>query len=358
MSTVIIGRMIIFLEENRLFDLSLWRWFKRKTLFLAILMTLGVGMLFYFNYSDSLTFGLPLSKNGQLFAALSLASFVTISQHFWLYRMQVLGHNSPAQRTLTLVRLCEVIVLALLLQIKMSISTFAWLFLLCKLILLAVFKISLKKYSNQAVSRVNTPSKSNIITPVMSTALVTTSSIISMHGSFIIASAWLSPRDLISLAMARMLTSPIRIFGAAVASGALPYFIQAHHMKSSGNNHVQSSDLVLRKSPIVVVTIAILITFFGEIVWNFIGRGEIMYNQILVLFFCISTLSDSILDIKFQKPLVSNRALLPSALYFTATVMFVGSQIFLGNFVGIIAVPLCIIVADWIPLVFLSLSKD
>jgi hypothetical protein len=358
MSTVIIGRMVIFLEENRLFDLTLWEWFKRKTIALAIFMTLVVGALFYSKYTDSLTFGFLVSKNSQLFASLSLASFVTISQHFWLYRMQVLGQNSPAQRTLTLVRLCEVIVLALLLQINLSISTFAWLFLLCKLILFAGFKVSLKKYSNQTVTRVIPANNSNILSPVMSNALVTTANVISIHGSFIVASAWLSPRDLISLAIARMLTSPIRILGTAITSGALPYFIRAYHMKNLGVDNLQILNLVVRKSLFVVAAIAVFVSFLGELAWNVIGQKEIDFNQMLVLLFCISTLSDSILNLKFQRPLVTNKAFFPSAVYFTATVMFAGFQIFLGNFVGIIAVPMCIIIADWITLVFLNLSKD
>jgi O-antigen/teichoic acid export membrane protein len=357
LSNVIIGRLMRIYEKHRIFDASLWFWFKRKTFYLALVLTTATGALFYAKYSSDDYEITLVSTNSQVFASLTLASFVTIAQHFWLYKMQIIGCNTRAQSTLTISRLCEVFLFATLLQFNLTLSFFSWLFLLSKLTLLVGLYFSFRKALPIKLSVDSQPETSGMLAPAISNALITSANVLTIHGSFIIASFWLSPAELISLAIARTLSSPIRILGTAVTTGSLPYFIRMFNSGAQKDEDVSMLNTVIRKSIFLVSAIALIIFLFSEVAWDFLGNQMIQFNQGLVLFFCISTLSDSIVNLKLQRYLASNTALIPGAVYFCMTIVFISSQTIIGELFGVVAVPICILVADWITIGFQTFSR-
>ena len=357
LSNVIVGRLINFYDRYLSFDVSLWVWFKRRTYFMAIFMTVVTWTLFYINSSENLFKNFPYNQNLQLFTALTLSSFVTISQHFWLYRMQALGHNSYAQRKLTVFRLYELIFFVMLLQVNLTISLFSWLFLFIKLIIFMGLKLNLKKFPKVEISENSQPNISGILGPTTSHAFVTSANVMSIHGSFIIASIWLSPTDLISLAIARMLSSPIRIFGSAILLATLPYFIQAHQSKKLKEENLLLLNLLVRKAIILISVISIGMVLLSEYAWSFLSNQMVPFSKELVVFFCISTLCDAVLNLRFQGYLASNTALISSTVYFSVTTFLTFGQMITGSILGVIAVPVCIIGADLVTLIFLVLSK-
>ena len=128
LSTVIISRLIFTVENFRTFDFSLWTWFRQKTLLIALVIAIITAFFYLQKISFQLLEQNFFSSNMQLFIALAASSFVTLFQHFWLYKLQVIGKAALAQRNLTVVRSVEVVILALLLQMDLSISNFAWIF--------------------------------------------------------------------------------------------------------------------------------------------------------------------------------------------------------------------------------------
>lgn len=356
MATVIIHKLIFSIENMQGFNLNLWNWFKRRTLSFALILTALIALFYFprepfrnsqFNFFD---------LNIQLFIALAVSSIITIYQHFWLYKLQIFRKANLGQANLSTLRIIEVFSLAVLLQFNLLLSQFAWLFVLIKLAAFACLRAINRKIEYPSIS-CQSIDKSGIFRPALGNALITTSNVISLHGSFIFASFWLHPRELISIAIARMLSSPIRTLGTAIASSSLPYLIRNNVTRSRAINQSIALYSILKWSIIGISTLTFTLLFLSEPIWEFLSHGLISYDRNLVFWFCMATLADSIQSLIFQKSISRNTSLSGAFVYLCATVIMTGLQEILGNFFGILAVPLCILLADIIIIFYLGTKE-
>ena len=356
LSTVIVSKLIFILEHFNTFDFSLWKWFKRKTLFLAAFMAIAIAFFCAQKFPFRIHQDDYFNSNLQLYIALTLSSFITLSQHFWLYRVQIEGRAALGQRSLTVVRSVEIVTLAILLQVHLSISNFAWIFVLLKFLTYLCLRLSRKEFLEPARVFDSVPDTTGLLFPAMSNGFITSANIISLHGSFIVASFWLDAPALIAIVIARMLASPIRILGTAITAAMLPFLIRASQSKSfESESHRVLKNLPRLSILGLIFSTGCLLTASNSL-WNLLSHNLIQFNGILVLWFIIATLSDSILAIKFQRLISSNKAFVGGTLYLIVTIILTISQQYVGNLLGVIAVPICIIIADIIIIMYIYIT--
>lgn len=357
LSTVIVGKLIFILEHFNTFDFPLLKWFKRRTLFLATCMAITMAFFCAQKFPFRLDQSDYFNPNMQLYIALTASSFITLSQHFWLYRLQIEGRAALGQKSLTVVRSVEILTLALLLQMPLSISNFAWIFVFLKFLTYLFLRLSRKEFLNSVKVFDSVPDTTGLLLPAISNGFITAANLISLHGSFIVASFWLDSPALIAIVIARMLASPIRILGTAITTAMLPFLIRAAHAKGFESQSRNLLNNLPRLSISALLFGAGSLFIASKSLWNILSHNLIQFNGILVIWFIIATLSDSILAIKFQRAIASNKAFVSGSVYLLVTVILTISQQYVGNLLGMIAVPICITIADIMVILYLYIRE-
>ena len=357
LSTVIVSKLIFVLENFKAFDNLLWIWFKRKTLIIAFFMTTIVALFCAMKFPFNLTGKNFFDSNAILFMALAVSSFVTLHQHFWLYKLQIVGLASHGQKRLTAMRSLEIVSIASLLNFDFSLIAFAWIFVFLKILFFLLLKISNRNLLAKYPNFISNQSTNGLMIPAISNGFITSANVISLHGTLILASTWLGPKALIAIVVARMLTSPIRILGTAFTSASLPFLIRANHSNSFEKKSLRILKLLPKVSILVLLSATCILLAISNTTWNILSHHIIPYNRTLVIMFALSTLSDAILAIRFQPKISSNSAFVGSVIYLLSTTISTISQRFAGIYIGIVAVPICIIIADLITLSYIFLSE-
>lgn len=358
MSTVIIYKLINTFEKYRFYDLFLWNWFKKKTLLISFFLITIAALVCSQKYPFGIQKLYLFNSNIQLFIALTASAIITLYQHFWLYKKQIEDRTSLGQRHISLLRFFEILSLIILLQFDIQLTNFAWYFAFSKLFFFLSLQVSQRNKSKLFKIPGANSDISGIIKPIIGNAFITTADVVSLHGSFILASFWLSPSELITIAIARMLASPVRILATGIISSSLPFLIRNNQKRNQESSELLALKTLANWSKIVLAAGTLILLGLSKPLWDFLSHNMISYNGNIVLWFCIATLSDSFLAFKFQRYISTNKALYGGIVYLSTTLFMTAFQKMLGNYVGLAAVPICIFLADIITITYISLRES
>lgn len=333
---------------------QLWNEYKRVTRTISIFICFGVLMLalyYYWTYGhDFHGWGFFLIIT-IFFLALSLQ---TLQQHNILYQYQLRDSYNQGMKVLFKLRIMELLTTycALLLRFNM-IALLMLIISLRQIFILVQKKVNHFAQSSSEIfsGENNQGALKDVWKPAIGNGLLSLSVVLGIHGSFAVAAAWASPTSLVTLGLARMLVSPIRLVSGSLAQGSLPHLIGLNENSVTGK---KPSNFQLQYSmgylTIIIVTALVVFTS-SKFIWAFLSRGSSDFSNTLIWLFMASVVLDAICLMRFQLPMSQNRSLKLGVLYLTATVVSLIAQPVLANFSHLNAVPISILIGDSIFLV-------
>jgi hypothetical protein len=251
-------------------------------------------------------------------------------------------------------RIIELLVTYLALLVKLNIITLLILITSSRQILILIqkkFDHFAKKSNEASASDHYQGVLKDVWKPAFGNGLLSLSIVFGIHGSFAVAATWANPTSLVTLGLARMLVSPIRLVSGSLAQGSLPHLIGLHQNSVIGK---KPFNFQLRYSLGYITTItvtALVVLTSSKFVWAFLSRGSSDFSSTLIWLYMASVVLDAICLMRFQLPMSQNRSLKLGVLYLTATGISLIVQPVLANYSQLNAVPISILIGDSIFLI-------
>jgi hypothetical protein len=298
-----------------------------------------------------------------VFIFLAILAIFSIWQHILLSNFQIHDKYGQAMSYLAIIRLVEVSVICILLTLKIQILelSFAYLVVRGMLTLILWQKLRLVQAHPLHVLE-NAPAGTfrGLINPSIGIAALNFASMLGIHGSFLVSTLWLNPRDLITLAIARMIASPIRMLSSALLIGTFPDFIK-RDMAPDRDLHLTPLNKARSHFYLVFIAIvlstSVIIIFLSPLLWSFLSAGSLDYVISLILLFTVATILDAMIGLLAQAYVSRNQAHKIGYLYLTVTLSLLALQQTLGLAFHLQAVPITIILTDLITITLFVILK-
>jgi hypothetical protein len=334
----------------------LWNEYKLVTRTIAIIICIVVLILVLYYFW---TYGHEF--HGWGFYLIVTSCFLTLSlqtlqQHNILYQYQLRNSYNQGMKVLFRLRIMELLVTYCALLLKLNIITLLILITSLRQILILVqkkFDFFAKISTQVSYGEHNQSVLKDVWKPAIGNGLLSLSVVLGIHGSFVVAATWASPTSLVTLGLARMLVSPIRLVSGSLAQGSLPHLIGVHENSVIAK---KPSNFQLRYSlgylTVILVTALVVFTT-SKFVWAFLSRGSSDFSNSLIWLYMACVVLDAICLMRFQLPMSQNRSLKLGILYLTATCISLIAQPVLANYSQLNAVPISILIGDSL---FLAIS--
>ena len=345
--------IIVKIQENKSGEIHvkniLWSEFKSVTRKIALFICLLVITIVFYYFKSyghkyhELSFYLFLT-----FCFLTL-SLQTLEQHFILYQYQILDKYDKGMKILFKFRVVEIVItyLALLMEFKML-----FILILISLVRQVFIFIEKRKNFNETFLAEDHSSGnvSNLLKeiwkPAVGNGLISVSILLGIHGTFAVAGFWADSSSLVSIALARMLVSPIRLVSASLAAGSLPHLIkldkEAEAVRRIANFNFRFALGYLS----VVSFIALGVYSSSKLIWTFLSKGISDFPSTLVLLFVVSVALDAICLLRIQFPMAQNSTFRLGVIYLATTCFSLMFQPLLSEYFRLNSVPISNIVAD------------
>ena len=333
--------------------IKIWGHYKKFTFALALGISTLVLCVTGLNFD--MNEGSKLNHRSYLFLTILFIflAFQTLRQHNYLYRMQLLKIYNKGMQNLFYTRVLEILVLALGLYYKFTMIQLLILNIAIRELLLY---LSLKSMTSrlstltQVKGEIFQASLAQVVRPATGNGLFSMSVVLGIHGSFALASTWLSATSLVILSLTRMLVSPIRILSGSLLQGSLPHFIR---LETDTESRVTSNYFIkfIMVSAALIFCSALAILATSKLIWSFLSDESLNFSGTLVCLFMLSVAMDSVCAFRLQLPTIRNQSLRFGSIFFASTILSLMLQVFFSNQFDLLAVPLSIIVADIIFLV-------
>jgi O-antigen/teichoic acid export membrane protein len=285
-----------------------------------------------------------------------IISLQTLQQHNILYQHQLKNSYNQGMKILFRFRILEFLVTYIGLLLRFNMLNLALLITCFRQVLILIqnrFDFLVENSFEISSSDLSQNVLKDLWKPALGNGLLSFSVILGIQGTFVVAGTWASPTSLVTLGLARMLVSPIRIVSGSLFQGSLPHLIKIHS-KQNSEKFPKNFQLRYNLGYLVTILVTVLIIFTtSKFVWAFLSRGIAVFPSTLVILFIISVVLDAICMLRFQKSMSQNRSLRLGVLYLIATCVSLIAQPIIANFSHLNAVPLSIIIGD---LFFLMIS--
>ena len=346
------------------FAIDIWEKCKALTLKLSITIAFslfvlywGINFLFKHNISDAKTSLL-------VFVFLAILSILTVWQHTILSTFQIFDRYGQGMTLLAVIRIVEVCLVFILLTFKCQIITLSFAYLIIRSFL--TFSLwqkqrKLENFSKRKLVRAPEGTFRALLPPSIGVAALNFASMLGIHGSFLVSTLWLKPGDLIAIAIARMISSPLRLMTTALLIGTFPDFI-SHNSVTLDDVSVVQIERVRSNLRITFITIILTasttLILVSHFIWNFLSRKSLEFPIWLVTLFIIATILDAVIGFVAQEYISKNLAHKIGYIYLVITLFFLALQRPLGLVYHLQAVPVIIILTDVVILALLPILKS
>ena len=357
------SRLLFTFQNDNYFSIDLWKHY----LITVTKLTLGIGLLLFL-YFIYLTRSNPVLWEGFKFSWLIFVIFLSYTSmsllnHAQLIKFQINNKFGLGLRYLAYLRLLEVAFQGFALFCKLEVITFSLIAFVLRIIISVTFW-HLGKTSFQ-ITKLKSKQKSpvhefSLIKHSLGAAIFNFTNLLSLHGSMLIASLWITPELMFLLLIARMISSPVRYFTDSVVHGGLPR-ITSYFQKFDKALQIKDKN---KMSWVWIIPLTIFFCFFSitivilsPFLWTYLSFGNTEYPKALILFFLVAALLNSAATLYAMLGIARNQGTLVQYLFLVSTLISLGFQYGLRNILFVYSVPISIVIGDLIFIFFMSSFK-
>jgi hypothetical protein len=259
------------------------------------------------------------------------ATLASIASHQQVLKFQILGRYSQVLTLLAFFKIIETGVVFLLINWRPPFVGIPFTVALIHILQFLVLRnLSNRWMFNDAEDTSSIQTLDFRRLNFVSSVLYSASSILGIHATFILQSLFLAPKQVLTVLICRMMSSPIRIFADSLAIGNFDKFIRKSLANDSKQiEHKKSWELWLLLLGFSGIYI-LLINLIGDFLFTFLSQGQSTSSLILLNLFCIATILDGAIVIYMQIAISAGSLDRAGSTYFLLTI---SSLILLVSFI-------------------------
>jgi hypothetical protein len=289
-----------FFKNTGIFSKDSWTTFLR--LHSTILLSASLLLLIIFSFQISFQNNLQTSINSVvIFLITMFSTLATIVCHQQVVKYQIKENYHLALITLTVTKIIETFLVLLLLYIQVDFIT------VCTSILLVrcLQFLMLKQFSKKIFAENNINSHKKLVfkpSIFFGPILYSTSSVLGIHATFLLQSIFLNPHQTVTVLITRMLASPIRILADSLAIGNFDKFLNKPIPIPNSESSLKKRVLIREYWVLILFTVPYTLSanVFGNDLVDFLSKGQLQVNYVLLNLFCLSTVLDGLIVLFMQ----------------------------------------------------------
>lgn len=345
-TSVMARKLSELFKDTSSFSSRIWGHFLKfhaKILFIGSVL---VFLIFIFQSIFGNILGL-YTENILIFSFLLVATLSTIASHQQILKFHLLEIYPLALTFLAISKIIETGLIFLLIIARPPFPAIA-----CAVAAIRIFEfLILRTFANQRLFnlRQNTSNVQGIDLrrlDFVSSVLYSASTILGIHATYILQSFFLTPNQVITVLISRMMAAPIRIFADSLAIGNFDKLI--HKSLSSNVSKKQENKFIIFLWSLLLGfsgLYVLLINIVGDYFFNFLSQGKLSFNLVLMNLFVVATLLDGVIVIYMQTLISAGSLGRAGSAYFGLTIF---SLVFLvplinplGMFAGVASIIFC-----------------
>lgn len=348
------AHLIKIFRADNYFSINIWKQYSKIVIktFVGIFILLLVYFIHLIETQPNFWFGLNFPVF--IFIIFAGSTAMSLFHHALLIKFQIKDNFGRGLRILSLFRLSEIILQGIFLYFKIELVFFAILTIVFRLLSTLFFWVlANQSLNNETMNLVNESNHKKIplIKDSVGKAIFNFANLLSLHGTILIASLWISPSILFSILIARMIASPFRILADSVIHGGLPRFTV--YFQKLNNFQLRrvfiSNRFILFLGSCTSLFLFIILTLFiGPLLWSYFSYGVGEFPRVLTLAFIFSTLLDSISAVIAMLGIASSQSDRIQYFFLASSLITLGLQIIFRNILGAYAIPISLVIGDLI----------
>ncbi len=341
-------------KKTGTFTIQSWKLFLR--FHSKILISVALLLLTIFILQTHFEKNLSMSLNYlTIFLITIVSTLITILCHQQIIKFQIGDNYQTSLTFITLIKLFETLLTLLLLILAINFVT------IC-LSILAVRSFQfflLRRYSRLSFEigasfELNQKDPSFSLRYFMGPILYSSSSVLSIHATFLIQSVFMNPNQTVTVLITRMIASPIRIVADSLAIGNFDKLIRRSIVITTSKSTSKPTSLIYDHLVLFVVTTpyVVIANFLGQPLIDFLSSGQLEVNFLLLNLFCLATLLDGMIVIFMQYKISGGMHYGIGFTYFVTTILGFAMLLVLIQYIDLYAGVISIIICD---LLFVSI---
>jgi hypothetical protein len=308
-------------------------------------LILTAGFLTQMNHQN---FKMGNLQNLLIFIFTLIGTIATVLSHQQIIKFQIFDGYSTSLTILTIIKILETALILFLMNLAMNFSLITFIIASLHLFQLFVLKhISNGRLPQKKSEKVDTIEIRFKISNYISTILYSASSVLGIHGTFILQSLILNSNQVLIIVLSRMIVSPIRIFSDALAIGNFDKLIRNSLGFKSINLRANMPVANLYRILVLFSTSYLLALFFvADFIINFISYGTSNLNVMLLCLFGLANIMDGSIVIFMQNSISNGSQGNKGIIYFVITLTSMFLLIFLVDLVGVYGGAISIVICD------------
>ena len=336
----------IYVQES-LFVQAIW---KKAFLYMHFSAVIGVCLLAFTIPRSPLNSEHWQGRNLSLFTLGILTAYLTLFEHLFLVKSQILGSELKSTLILVVFRTLEGFTQVLLLIIHPSVYSIFWVSLIFRFG--SLFSIAWSVPRNLKSSILNDPyrtSMGGVLKESVGSSMFVLSNVIYNNVLTLILSKILTTELLVVVQISRMLVSPIRIIGSSISMGTLQYQLQTN--LRNAEDYQKFNRRTQLHFFLILLVCAIFISIFASQIWEVFFSNIFGFSRMLIIMFALQYLLDSMIWLNSRDFYNRNRLLkLGLCNLMLSTFAILSIPFFFTQF-DILGVPITLVMFD---IIFLS----
>ena len=336
------------------FSINIWKQYSKIVIktFIAIFVALFLYFIYLKESNYNFWYGLELAWI--IYIIFTGSTAMNLLQHALLIKFQLKNNFGGGLRYLAFLRFIEIVLQGIVLYFKIELVFFAIVTLIFKLVSTLIFWVLANQcLDTEKLVSLNEPSdkKISLIRDSVGKAIFNFTNLLSLHGTILIASLWITPNLLFTILIARMIASPFRLLADSVIHGGLPrltvYFQRVNNLHLHNAFGLNRFKLILAGySSLFLLIVSTLL--MGPLLWKYFSYGNEEYPNMLILAFIFSTFLGSISAVIAMLGIARSQSDRIQYFFLVSTLISLGLQFMLRNLLGVYAVPLSLAIGDLI----------
>lgn len=336
------------------FSINIWKQYSKIVIktFIGIFITLFLYFIYLKESNPNFWYGLKLAWI--IYIIFTGSTAMNLLQHALLIKFQLKDNFGRGLRYLAFLRLIEIVLQGIVLYFEIELVFFAIVTLIFKLVSTLIFWVLANQcLDTEKLVSLNEPSdkKISLIRDSVGKAIFNFTNLLSLHGTILIASLWITPNLLFTILIARMIASPFRLLADSVIHGGLPrltvYFQRVNNLHLHNAFGLNRFKLILAGySSLFLLIVSTLL--MGPLLWKYFSYGNEEYPNMLILAFIFSTFLGSISAVIAMLGIARSQSDRIQYFFLVSTLISLGLQFMLRNLLGVYAVPLSLAIGDLI----------
>ncbi len=333
----------IYLKEQT-FPESIWKnavkYLHISALLLTFLLTLSINYFpFFSEYSGYHT---------RIFLALGfMATYATLYENLYLVKYQIQSSEFNALRIMLISRVFDGVTQVALLLIHPSIYSILISSLFFRIASLGMLKNCAPKSCNSSPDDfANEVTIKVVFKESVGGSMFILSNVVYANILTLVLSFSLPTNLLVNFQLTRMLVSPIRMMGSAIATGTLQQNLKRTHNHLTTRFHSSFSDTSPSIGLLLITSLSVLI--FASHIWSLFFPNVPNFRQDLLLLLSIQYFLDSFIWLISRNYFNHNRLLKIGMVNLIISLLGVASVQYFANRFSVLGIPLALILCDMI----------